>query len=129
MNVLIIAASLDEKSGWGRHARAIAAQLRAERIEVALYAPATNSFLRSAREVREAARGCDVVHAMDGWPLALWGYGAVLLRTKKLFINGVGTYSVAPLHSFWKRPLVRLAIRGAQKVFCISAYTQRLMRE
>src|SRR3569623_55113 len=41
----------------------------------------------------------DLVHALDAWPYGFYGFAAVFGTKKKLFINGIGTYSVAPLYS------------------------------
>lgn len=131
MKVLIVTKSINEKIGWGRHALAIAEHLRSAGIEVDLYVERHGavSFLRNCISVRRLASGYDVVHAMDGWPLGVWGYAAVVGRKTSLFINGIGTYSVAPLHSFWKGALVRLAYQKAKKIFCISEFTNKALQD
>lgn len=125
MKVLLITKSINEKIGWGRHALAIAEHLRGQGAKVTLYVEQHGraSFLRNSIGVRRLAREHDVVHAMDGWPLGVWGYLAVVGRPIPLFINGVGTYSIAPLYSLWKGFLLRRAYGKAKKIFCISDYT------
>lgn len=131
MKVLLITKSINEKIGWGRHALAIAEHLREKGAQVSLYVEKRGraSFLRNSISARRAARGHDVVHAMDGWPLGVWGYFAVMGRHIPLFINGVGTYSVAPLYSFWKGLLLRRAYGKARKIFCISDYTGKELQD
>jgi phosphatidylinositol alpha-1,6-mannosyltransferase len=73
------------------------------------------------------ARSVEVVHALDGWPLGVYGWGAVIGSKKRFFINGVGTYSVAPLYAWGKRWLMLRAYRRAQHIFCISTYTMDQM--
>jgi phosphatidylinositol alpha-1,6-mannosyltransferase len=150
MKVLIITGSVKETSGWGRHSRAIVEQLLARNIEVEVFAEeiaedlpcpwkqlmplhsgfSVWAFLKNIRAVRRAAKKFDIVHALDGWPFAVYGNSAVRHRKNaKFFINGVGTYSVAPLYSFWKKRLLRRAYDRAQKIFCISNYSKRLLEE
>lgn len=131
MKILLITKSINEKIGWGRHALAIAEHLRKQGAEVTLYVEKRGgaSFLCNSIGVRRLAREHDVVHAMDGWPLGVWGYLAVVGRPTALFINGVGTYSVAPLYSFWKGFLLRCAYGKAKKIFCISEYTGKELRD
>lgn len=143
MKILIITTGVDPKSGWGRYSRGIVEGLLAEGIEVALFSQqkpdlpvawqkllplgsafAPFLFLKNSFAVRKAAKRADVVHALDGWPFGVYGYFAVLGTRKKLFINGVGTYTVAPLYSQGKGALLRRAYLCAEKIFCISKYVQ-----
>src|SRR3569623_3180224 len=71
----------------------------------------------------------DLVHALDAWPYGFYGFAAVFGTKKKLFINGIGTYSVAPLYSFARGVLLRVAYGRAKKIFCISAYTKMQLKE
>lgn len=147
MKVLVIAASLHERSGWGRHTRAIVDELRTQGIEVIVCSEDTGmdmpypvhillpvssrfgvwSFVRNIWRVRRVAKTVSVVHALDGWPLGVYGLFAVIGRRTPLFINGIGTYSVAPLYAYGKKWLMHYAYRRAQKIFCISSYTLKQM--
>lgn len=144
MKILLITASLDERSGWGRHARAIGDELHSQGEEVmfcsgdgspkylsyetgTLKPLSVRSFFGNIMRVRVMAKTADVVHALDGWPLALYGWLAVLGTGKRFFVNGVGTYSVAPLYATGKRWLLLRAYRRAEKIFCISSYTAKQM--
>jgi glycosyltransferase involved in cell wall biosynthesis len=82
------------------------------------------SFLRNILATRRLAKDVDVVHALDGWPFGVYGYAGVLGTSKKLFINGVGTYSVAPLYSPWIGSVVRRAYQATEGIFCISAHVK-----
>ncbi len=148
MKVLVITSLLHEKSGLGRYARAVIDHMRLAGVEVVVCSeemrtdvaypvvplrPLTSrfplvSFLRNCYRVRRAARGCTVVHALDGWPLCVYAAVAGVGNTRQVFSNGIGTYSVAPLYVAGKSLLLRWAYRRAQKIFCISAYVrQRLV--
>ena len=82
------------------------------------------NILSNIVEVRRQAKRYDIIHAFDGWPYGLYGYFAVLGTAKKLFISGIGTYSVAPLNNRLPGFLLKRAYRRANKIFCISRYTQ-----
>lgn len=86
-------------------------------------------LLRNCMAVRRYARSYDVVHAFDGWPYGVYGLFATLGTRKKLFISGIGTYSVAPLASRWQGFLLKLAYRKSRAVFCISDYTRKKILE
>lgn len=141
MKVLIITNTLYERSGSGRYSRGVVENLQRAGIEVVLLCEqkpngviiewhrlmspiSPVSFLRNIVTVRRLARKVDAVHALDGWPFGVYGYAGVLGTSKKFFINGVGTYSVAPLYSLWLGWLTRKAYRAADGIFCISAYVK-----
>jgi glycosyltransferase involved in cell wall biosynthesis len=150
MKVLLITATVGERSGWGRYSKAVLEGLLRHGQQVEVFAQTHDrsvdvvyhelkplsarfnlfSVLVNIRRVRRTARDFDVIHALDAWPFGIYGYGALLgRRGKKLFINGVGTYSVAPLYDIWKSWIVRRAYERAQKIFCISRYTERRIAE
>ena len=141
MKVLVITNTLYERSGSGRYSRGVVENLQRAGIEVVVLCEqkpdaitiewhrllplgSSVSFIRNIITTRRLAKGTDVVHALDGWPFGVYGYAGVLGMHKKFFINGVGTYSVAPLYSFWLSWLVQRAYRAADGIFCISAYTK-----
>jgi len=141
MKALIITNTLYERSGSGRYSRGVVEGLQREGVEVTVLCEqkpsgivvewhkllplrSPFSFLRNTRTSRRLARSVDVVHALDGWPFGVYGYVGVLGRSNKFFINGVGTYSVAPLYSFWIGPMLWRAYKAADGIFCISAYVQ-----
>ncbi len=145
MKILIVTGSVVATSGWGRHSSAIAEALRSQGVEVSVCAEevesetagglpctkiaSTNSsfpmweFLHNVQAVRRAARTADLVHALDG-KYGIYGYLATVGTKKDLFLNGIGTYSVAPLYSPWMGWLFRCMYRKAKSIFCISEYTR-----
>ncbi len=148
MKVLIITASLDEHSGWGRYSRAVIDQLIAQGMDVivcsenkgnALYSvkqlrPISSlltigAYVQNILTVRRASRDADIVHSLDGWPHGTYGFWAVLGTAKPLFMTGIGTYSVAPLYNLGTSWLLRRAYARAKKVFCISDYTKKQIEE
>jgi glycosyltransferase involved in cell wall biosynthesis len=145
MKVLIITASLNERSGWGRYSRAVIDQLIARGMDVVVctetvadvpyptlqISPLSSigAFLKNLFTVRRATRDATLIHALDGWPYGVYGWFAVMGTRKSLFINGVGTYSVAPLYSPFRGFLLRRAYARAQKIFCISNYTKQQLAE
>lgn len=141
MKVLVITNTLYERSGSGRYSRGVVVNLQRAGVEVVvlceqnpdalsiewhrlLPSRSSVSFLRNIVTARRLARKVDVVHALDGWPFGVYGYSGVLGTSKKFFINGVGTYSVAPLYSFWLGWAVRRAYQVADRIFCISVYVK-----
>ncbi len=149
MKVLIITKSVEEKSGWGRYSRAIVEGLIANGVEVELFsedAPvgivcvwhplspynyqfSLKTFLTNVYSIRKVAKKTPVVHAFDGWPFGVYGYLALLGMNTKFFINGVGTYSVAPLYSLKTSWCMKRAYLRADKIFCISNYTRRQLEK
>jgi glycosyltransferase involved in cell wall biosynthesis len=133
MRVLLITSTLSEKSGWGRLSRATADALRSAGAEVSVITDEKDwtptNFLRTCLQARKQAAGAEVVHALDGWPYGVYGLAAVLGTRKKLFINGIGTYSIAPLYSFIRGTLLRLAYARARRIFCISVHTEMQLKK
>jgi glycosyltransferase involved in cell wall biosynthesis len=72
--------------------------------------------------VRRMAKDFDIIHACDGWPYGVYGWFAVLGTNKKLFITGIGTYTIAPLKELIRGTLLRFTYKRAQKIFCISDF-------
>lgn len=143
MKILIITNSIVPFSGWGRYSLGVINSLKGLGYAVKVATDAGDasvsdivlshgrsvfSFIKNLHFIRKQSAYYDVVHALDGWPYGVYGYAAVLGTGKKLFINGVGTYSVAPLTHWFKGFLLRLAYRRAEKVFCISTYVEKAIR-
>ncbi|HOZ36490.1 MAG TPA: glycosyltransferase family 4 protein [bacterium] len=142
IKVLVLTKTLDERCGWGRYSWNIVSRLikRAD-IQVLCLVEATSqkgkyeeqffsvryrpgSFLRMLLNLRKKIKTADVVHCFEGYPYAIFFFLAALgLRRKKLFINGIGTYTVKPLSHPLKKILLSAVYRRASKIFCISSYT------
>jgi len=143
--VLFIAPALGLTSGWGRMVYEVVKQFKEKSVPFTMcadnidadfnalpfipLAKGLRGFIANFFTVRKLAREYDVVHAFDGWPYALYGYAAVLGTKKKLFITGVGTYSVAPLTSPLKSIFLKRAYLRAVEIMCISSYTQKRILE
>jgi phosphatidyl-myo-inositol dimannoside synthase len=149
--LLIITKNLRSDSGVGRYSREVVRALADSgcRIKVLVERNVTEEVSYGGVEVKPVlfvsktvlaaaanlflarwhARSCSVVHALDGWPYGLYGYGSVLGTSKSLFISALGTYAVAPLQDPIKKILLSCAYRRAGKIFCISSYTQKRLLE
>jgi glycosyltransferase involved in cell wall biosynthesis len=144
MKILAITASLDERSGWGRYSRSVVIELARQGYDIEAVSEDTTqlpnirvfhvdrlrsrvdllTLVRNAIRIRELSKHADIVHAFDGWPYGVYGYAAVVGTQKRLLMNGVGTYSVAPLFEKGSAFLLRRAYSRAKAVLCISDYTR-----
>lgn len=151
MRVLAITINMFPNSGWGRYARAIGFEFARQGVEtdmltykkseepivegvcreypVLIEKLSPISMVRNCLTVRKYAKNADVVHAFDVWPFSIYGYVAVLGTNKKLFVTGVGTYSVVPMRSAIKKFIIGLALRRAQRILSVSEYTKKRMLE
>ena len=140
MKVCVITGSYIPNCGEGRHARIIVEKLRSKGVEVVVLSPdggddevvrlkplgGAFDLIANAAVARKLAHDCDVVHALDAWPWAVYGHAATFATNKKLFINGIGSYSVVPLYSSKKAWMLKRAYQQARAVFSISQYTEQL---
>lgn len=145
MKVLAIAQTLKPQSGWGRYTASVVAEYEKQGIgytvvtadpkektgkEAAiLKKPDLGGFFQNMFTVRALAKDCDIVHAYDLWPFAVYGYFATIGTNKKLFITAVGTYTIAPFDSMMKRLLLTPACHAAQTIFSIGNYTKKRLLE
>lgn len=135
MKILYLGKSLDEHSGWGRYAwevirrvrrycevKVLVEQQSGKDCEERVLQKATGPFLlfKNHATVAKVSRGFDLVHALDGWPYAVYAAAA----NKPFFATAVGTYAVAPLDRFGRSWLLKKAYHNARKIFCISHYTK-----
>lgn len=75
------------------------------------------------------SRGCDIIHALDGYPYAVIAALANILLRKKLVVTAQGTYAIAPLRNFKTRHIVKWSYRQADAIIAISGYTKKLVQE
>ena len=132
IKVLILTQGTNSNSGWGRYSAQVIQRLKEKGIDtnilsfenkILLKENSLINFFRNIYTVRKIAQAHDIVHAFDGWPYALYGLYAVLGTSKKLFINAVGTYSIAPLDgNVLKKVLLTNAYKRATTIFAISTY-------
>lgn len=151
MKVLLVTKTLEPKGGAGRYSRQILEYLKEKHVDCSVVTEEglndaiqvecflrpisgsrTSSFINFIYNVwalRKASRNFDVIHALDIWPYGVYGYVASMGTRKKLFMNGIGTYSVAPFYSRSKSFLMRRACKKADQIFCISDYTKNRIFE
>ena len=144
MKVLIITNNLEPTSGWGRSSLGIINELKRQNIDLCIASEQSNdkygtqkiyppssiiNLLLNIFIVRKLSKSCNIIHSFDGWPYGVYGYFSALGTKKKLFTNGVGTYSVAPLYTKVKGFLLKKAYRRAQNIFTISAYVKNRILE
>lgn len=133
MKIVVIAQTVDERSGWGRYAANVIRETREAGVEVVVVsAPellpfSLSSFFKNVSLIRKQIKdGVDAVHAFDCWPLGVYAAFALLGKKVNLFMTGVGTYSIPPRARLLKSWLMKYAYNRAKEVFCISRYS--LMR-
>ena len=136
MRVLFITKSLEPTSGWGRMSSALIKGVKEKDLEVGVVSEddrllplSIGGLLVNIFRIRKKARDYDIIHALEGWPFGVYGYLAVWGTRKKLFINGIGTYSVVPFNNFIKGWILGKTYKRAEKVFCISRYTEKRILE
>lgn len=142
IKVLILTKTLDERCGWGRYSWNIVSRLlkypaiqtlclvekpsHGKNYEKLFFSPHYHpgKFLKMLSCLRQQIKTADIVHCFEGYPYAVFFFLASFgLRHKKLFINGIGTYTVQPLLHPLKRIFLSAVYHRAKKIFCISSYT------
>jgi len=83
------------------------------------------NLLTNVFRIRKYIKKYDIIHALDGYPYGVIAALANIGINKKLIINGIGTYSILPLDQPVKGFLMKWAYRKANKVLCISHYTEK----
>lgn len=138
MNVLFLTKTLARNCGGGRMSYEIVSRVQKHSdVLVCTERDAGESFehailttsglfgiVKSIIRVRRLAQSYDIVHALDGWPFGLIALGAVFGTKKKLFVSGVGTYTIRPLDTWYKRILLKMVYLRAKEIFCISTYVK-----
>lgn len=130
MKILIITKTLLPTSGIGRYSRAVLEEYTQRGIPFKVLTepdgivPLTSFFaaLKNISTIKKASLDCDIIHAFDGWPYAVYAHMATLFTSKRLIVNAVGTYAVANLRSLTKGMFLRRAYKRAEKIFAISKF-------
>jgi len=145
MRICFLNENLDIKAGTGRYGRDIVENISKEEGVEAIVLTEKESGHRSekailqsswllrhfynlflnALKVRKYVKKCDIIHALDGYPYGVIAALANIGLNKKLIISGVGTYSVLPLDRLIKRGLLKWAYQKADKITCISRFTEK----
>lgn len=141
MNVLIITKTVGNIGGLARYSQALMKHLNNAGVSAHLLVerpgnrssliPLEGSFVRKFLSIiincyrtKIASRHKDVVHALDGWPYSLYAYAAVIGTKKRLFITGIGTYTLRPLQNRMLSFIFTKIYYRASAIFAISHYVR-----
>lgn len=131
--VLIITSTADRNAGIGRLSGALIDSLKQKNVDVDVMtcnaSPPALQIIKESLSARRRASQAEIVHAFDVWPWGIYAWFAVIGTKKKLFLSGIGTYSISPFYYLLRRVLAKTVYRRAQEVFCISTYTCNRIRE
>ncbi len=92
--------------------------------EVPVIRPERSRLLRAIPAIRRIFSGCDIVHALDGYPFGVVAALANFGLGKKLVITAIGTGALKPLSRPLAGRLLRWAYRRADAVTAVSNYTR-----
>jgi phosphatidyl-myo-inositol dimannoside synthase len=143
MKILFITKSLKPNSGWGRHSSELVKRFE-KYGEVILFVENKDGTddLKNTRTIIYKNKfnpidiilniskliyfgyKSDFIIAFDLHPFGLYAYIASIFSKGKLVINGIGTYSIAPLNKKYFKKIFRLIYKKASSIICISAYTK-----
>lgn len=102
---------------------ALTAVSAGESYELPLLRPSALSLLSALPRIRNVVKTCDVIHALDVFPYGVVAALASLGLDKKIVITAIGSNSIIPLYSVFRRPLAAWAYRHADRITAISAFT------
>ncbi len=142
MKILFLTNNIDLPGGWGRYSyELISRVLDRPGMEgkILVEEKGENSFLKKRSEkfifsknilvdalrMRPYLKQCQIIHCFDAYPYAPVVALANLGLNKKLIINLVGSYSVAPLDQWPKKYLMAFGFRRADKILAMSHYVLR----
>ena len=140
MRILIITQTLNPKRGYGRFAFDLIGALQKKGVLVTtlvgrgetiylnekpvLWLNKKIGFLLNPFIIRWHARGITVIHALDGYPDAVFAALSTFGMRKKLIITLQGNYAVEPLYHAFKSKIVEWAYLRAAHLVAISRYTR-----
>ncbi|MBU1177119.1 glycosyltransferase family 4 protein [Patescibacteria group bacterium] len=155
MKICFLTNTLNIDSGWGRYSYNIIDQINKNKeiksivlAEDAIGYSLVNPILKkscknlffvflNAFKARKYIKQCDIIHCLDAYPYGLIGTLANIGLNRKIIINVVGSYSIAPLeykkegkllrriYQKIKRDLLYWTYKKADYVLSISAFTER----
>lgn len=155
MKICFLTHTLNIDSGWGRYSREVISRIKKKKdVKIIvlteqcsndrLSVPILRGSLKNlffvfynALKIRKYIRQCDIIHCLDAYPYGVIGTLANIGLNKKLIVNGVGSYSVAPLKPNKKGGILRIIYRKirskllqwtyqkANCVPCISHYFEK----
>jgi len=141
MKIGFLVKTVNPKNGAGRYASDIIEVLRARGHEVVVLKEEDDGFegeialkrgvriFGGIKELSKKLQGCDVIHAIDGYPYGIIGWLINRKLNKKLVISALGTYAVAPLYRWQTSLLLKRAYKSAHRVIAISKLTKNKILE
>ena len=75
-------------------------------------------------KIRKIVKGCDIIHALDGYPYGVMAVLASLGLKKKIIITAIGSGAVIPLYQKFNGYLMRYCYRKVEQVTAISNFTK-----
>lgn len=131
MRICFIAPELGTKSGWGRYANDVVACARSSGHHVRTVSVGNGMLAMGLAFLRGlwAARGCDVVYGIDGWPFGVLAWAISRVYGSHLILGAIGTYTIAPFNRPGIRPWMLRAYRDADMTIAISRYTRDRLLE
>lgn len=130
MSVLIIANTNKPNSGAGRYTKQILDEYDKKSIkyEVVSYDNGLHNnnslfnFIKNIFNVFKLSRKYKNIHAFDAWPFGVYALFSNVFLNKRLFVNGLGSYSVKTERSPIKNLLIKASYHRAHKVLAVSKY-------
>jgi len=130
MSVLIIANTGKQNSGAGRYTRQVLNEYDKRFIKYGIISydngllknSSILNFIKNIITVFKLSKEYKNIHAFDAWPFGVYAVIPNLFLNKRLFINGVGSYSVKTEKSPIKNLLMKVSYQRAYKVLAVSRY-------
>lgn len=129
MKICFLTHNLSPDNGGGRFSSELIGQIgKLPGIETVVFVREPANIpgvlpLRGYRRLVSEVRGCDLIHAIDGFPYAVIAFILSILFWKKYAVTLVGTGSVKPFYS-WRYPLMFISYAFAARLVSISHYTR-----
>ena len=122
MRVCFLTKDLDIKNGWGSYSFHLIEALKKEGVEPTVITENIGYF-----KARKLVKDCEIVHSLVE-PRAF--LGTLIKGNRPFFITAHGTYAVEPLDkgglAGW---CLRYAYKKAEKIICISRFTEKEIKK
>lgn len=126
MRICFLIINTNTNAGWGRMAFDLIGAIKGRNIETIVLSsnepllahPILNFF-----KIRKIFKQCDIIHAIEAWPIGFWANIVNRGLKKKVIITAVGTYSVVPLYNLPSKWFLAWAYEKANAITAISDYT------
>jgi phosphatidylinositol alpha-1,6-mannosyltransferase len=153
--ILIITLSLSEKNGLGRYSRELIKKL-CQSSQLIIFSGKEDDGLRDLpncqifRElpglfeffklrnplvflfciwkILRIAKNVDFIHSLMDYPHSFLASLVALILKKPLFLTANGTYSLEPFRMWPDKYFHRFALKRAQKIICISRFTEKELK-